>query len=102
MSNLLWLIPVLPLIGFLINGMLRLPKSAAGIVEPTRKVLGQLPDSCCTSSRRRPEWLSSEKVDADSQAIVRRPSPSDVRTRPYARTAHATIAPESIARMHHP
>ena len=32
MSNLLWLIPVLPLIGFLINGMLRLPKKAAGII----------------------------------------------------------------------
>jgi NADH-quinone oxidoreductase subunit L len=32
MSNLLWLIPVLPLIGFLINGAHRLPKTVAGIV----------------------------------------------------------------------
>src|SRR5205823_2893848 len=30
--NLLWLIPVLPLIGFLINGTQRLPKAAAGIL----------------------------------------------------------------------
>ena len=32
MSNLLWLIPVLPLIGFLINGLFRLPKTVAAIV----------------------------------------------------------------------
>ena len=32
MSKLLWLIPVLPLIGFLINGTRRLPKTVAGIV----------------------------------------------------------------------
>jgi NADH-quinone oxidoreductase subunit L len=32
MSKLLWLIPVLPLIGFLINGMKRLPKGLAGII----------------------------------------------------------------------
>ncbi|MBV8880071.1 MAG: NADH-quinone oxidoreductase subunit L [Planctomycetaceae bacterium] len=32
MSNLLWLIPVLPLAGFLVNGLLKLPKTAAGAV----------------------------------------------------------------------
>ncbi|HLY76182.1 MAG TPA: NADH-quinone oxidoreductase subunit L, partial [Planctomycetota bacterium] len=32
MSHLLWLIPVLPLAGFLVNGLLKLPKSQAGIV----------------------------------------------------------------------
>jgi NADH-quinone oxidoreductase subunit L len=32
MSDLLWLIPVLPLIGFLINGVLRLPRTLAGII----------------------------------------------------------------------
>ncbi len=32
MSGLLWLIPVLPLIGFLINGCLRLPRPAAALV----------------------------------------------------------------------
>ena len=32
MSHLLWLIPVLPLIGFLINGAHRLPKTVAGII----------------------------------------------------------------------
>jgi NADH-quinone oxidoreductase subunit L len=32
MSTLLWLIPALPLAGFLVNGLLRLPKAAAGAV----------------------------------------------------------------------
>ena len=32
MSQLLWLIPVLPLIGFLVNGCVRLPKAAAALV----------------------------------------------------------------------
>jgi NADH-quinone oxidoreductase subunit L len=32
MSHLLWLIPVLPLAGFLVNGLLRLPKPLAGAV----------------------------------------------------------------------
>jgi len=32
MSNLLWLIPLLPLAGFLVNGLLKLPKSVAAVV----------------------------------------------------------------------
>src|SRR6185436_20392194 len=32
MSNLLWLIPVLPLIGFMINGVRKLPKTAAAVI----------------------------------------------------------------------
>ena len=32
MNNLLWLIPVLPLAGFLVNGLLKLPKTVAGVV----------------------------------------------------------------------
>ncbi len=32
MNNLLWLIPVLPLAGFLVNGLLKLPKTAAAAI----------------------------------------------------------------------